>query len=145
MQVTEKNPDLEDRLRREIEAVHVFIAAWFNGSCPKDRATFDAGLGSRLAAELVNVQPSGRVLTRDELLEPIFKTHGANADFAITIRNVRLVHVSADGATAVVTYLEDQRGAKNTQPADNVRITTVVFDVSEDAPRWLHLHETAVP
>ncbi|MGI9355484.1 MAG: hypothetical protein ACR2PF_10045, partial [Rhizobiaceae bacterium] len=40
--------------------------------------------------------------------------------------------------------VEDQRGARNTVPADDFRITTVLFDVSGPNPVWLHLHETAV-
>ncbi len=135
---------LETRLRREVEEVHAFIAGWFQGAITNDRVTFDAGLGNRLAQGLINIQPAGQVLTRDDLLIPMFGVHGANPDFDISIRDFRLLHVSPDGMTATAVYVEDQRGALNTVPADNSRITTVLFDISGDAPLWLHLHETAV-
>ncbi len=135
---------LETRLRCEVEEVHAFIAGWFRGTVTNDQATFNAGLGDRLADDLINIQPAGRVLTRDDLLIPMFGAYGANPGFDISIRDFRLLHLPADGKTAAATYVEDQRGALNTVPADNSRITTVLFDVSADEPLWLHLHETAV-
>ena len=52
----------------------------------------------------------------------------------------------AEGDLAVATYVEHQRGAKNTVPADNDRISTVVFRLGGEGQRpvWLHIHETAV-
>jgi len=136
---------LEERLRREVKDVHAFIAAWFRGGERNDQETFDVRLGNRLADGLINIQPSGQSLSRSDLLDPLFAAHGMNPDFGISIRDFGLLHVSPDGDIAAATYIEDQTGALNTAPADNSRITTVLFDVSGDNPIWLHLHETAVP
>ncbi len=141
----QENAALEERLRREVEDLHAFIAAWFRGEVDNDQSTFDTGLGNRLADGLINIQPSGQSLSRADLLEPLFAAHGANPDFNLSIRDFRLLHLSPDGTTAVAVYVEDQTGALNTVPADNSRMTTVLFDVSNDMPLWLHLHETAVP
>ena len=137
-------PSLEARLRREVAEVHAFIAGWFRGDIPDDRETFDAGLGNRLADGLINIQPSGRTLTKDDLVVPMFRANGANPNFEISIRDFRLIRVLPDGSTAAAIYVEDQRGARNTTPADNSRITTVLFDITGATPVWLHLHETAV-
>lgn len=135
---------LEDRLRREVEEVHAFIAAWFRGDARNARDIFEFSLGNQLASDLINIQPSGGTLNKDDLLTPLFKAHGANPDFNISIRDFRLLHISPDGATAAAVYVEDQTGALNTAPPNNSRITTILFDVSGSGPVWLHLHETKV-
>ena len=67
-----------------------------------------------------------------------------NPDFNISICDFHLLHVSPDEMTAAAVYVENQTGARNTVPEDNSRITTVLFDVSQAQPLWLHLHETSV-
>jgi hypothetical protein len=44
-----------------------------------------------------------------------------------------------------VTYVEDQSGARNTTPADNLRRSTVLFERMAVRLVWRHLHETAIP
>lgn len=133
-----------DRLRREIEDVHAFIAAWFRGDMARDDALFDARLARHLEPGLVNIQPSGRILTRAELLDGIHDGHARNPSFQIEIRDAVLRQVAGD--TALVTYVEHQRGAKNTEPADNRRISSVWFCRigGDTAPVWLHIHETGL-
>ncbi len=143
--MTAHDDALASRLQAEVVALHDFIAAWFRGALPKERALYERDFVSRLAPDLVNIQPAGRVLSRADLLEPIFEAHGANPDFAIAIRDFRLVTVSASGDLAVATYVEDQKNARNSTPPDNARRSTVVFklDAGGERPLWLHLQETA--
>ncbi len=138
---------LELQLRSEVEAVHAFIAAWFRGEVSQEQGAFDTHLANRLAMDLINIQPSGQVLSRDQLMKSIYNGHGSNEDFGITIQDFRLLQISPIQGVAVASYVEHQRGAKNTTPADNLRITTVLFQISgpsQQGPVWLHLHETAL-
>ena len=79
----------------EIGQVHAFIAAWFRGDVDQDDATFEAQLANRFDPRMINVQPSGQVLTRSDLLDGLRKGYGANADFEIEI--LRQVHVADIG------------------------------------------------
>ncbi len=137
--------DLEARLYAEVEAVHAFIADWFTGGSAKDQRTFDESLTHRFSPDMQNIQPNGRVRTKEELLQTIFDGHGANRAFTIAIRDFRLLSVSSNCDVAIATYVEDQRNAKNTVPPDNLRRSTVVFRIADDAKKitWQHIHETA--
>jgi len=135
---------MSDRLGSEIEHVHAFIAGWFRGEVAQDDALFDAELAARLDVGLVNIQPSGQILTRAELVEGIRSGYGGNPNFSIEIDDV--VVRFADNDVALVTYVEFQRGALNTVPADNRRVSSVLFRGVGDgeAPVWLHIHETGL-
>ncbi|MGI9476225.1 MAG: DUF4440 domain-containing protein [Hyphomicrobiaceae bacterium] len=133
-----------DRYRTEIEEMHAFIAGWFQGSVAQDAALFEAQFARRLDPALVNIQPSGQVLTRADLLDGIRAGYGGNSKFSIEIDDVALRW--ADDGLALVTYVEFQRGARNTVPSDNRRISTVLFRDAPGAaqPVWLHIHETGL-
>ena len=129
-----------EKLRTEIEDVHAFIAAWFRGNVARDDALYDAKLASRMGADLVNIQPSGQVLTRADLVEGVCQGYGASPEFRIRISNV--VVRTADQDRALVTYVEHQSGAQNSA-SSNRRISSVWFDLAaEGAPVWRHIHET---
>lgn len=134
----------QDRMRLEIETLHDFIAAWFRGDVEQSDVVFDNGLGSRLDGGLINIQPSGEVLSRLQLVDGIRAGYGRNREFRIEISDV--VVRWADKDRALVTYVEFQQGARNTVPADNARISSVLFCADAgggDALRWMHIHETA--
>ncbi|MGI9393116.1 MAG: DUF4440 domain-containing protein [Boseongicola sp.] len=135
---------MTDRFRNEIEDMHAFIAAWFRGDVAHDGKLFEEQFARRLDPALVNIQPSGQVLTRADLLDGIHAGYAGNANFQIEIEDV--VPRFAQGDVALVTYVEFQRGAKNTVPADNRRVSSVWFrSVQDGAPlRWLHIHETGL-
>ncbi len=130
----------------EIEGLHAFISQWFRGELERTSEIYERGFTERLSDNLVNIQPSGQVLTRADLLDPIEAAHGANPDFRISISDVTLRHVSKDQTLIQATYVEHQTGARNSTPPDNDRISTVLFsrDPHTDRLTWQHLHETAV-
>lgn len=156
--------EIEASVREEVERLHAFISGWFRGEVSESNALFEASFASRLAPELINIQPAGAVLTRAELMEGIRAGYGANPDFRITISEVMLrwssaagearvteegVHsgdVGGDSVVALATYREFQEGAKQTVPPDNTRVTTVLMRLGGpgEGPLWLHLHETRV-
>lgn len=136
---------LSDAVRQEIEDVHRFIAAWFRGEIAANNDEFDRILATRLAPQMVNIQPSGQVLTRDGLLAAIREGHGANPAFRIAIRDVRICFPMTKGEFVLATYRELQTGARNTDPPDNARFSTALLRAvpSTGGFAWLHIHETA--
>ena len=81
----------------------------------------------------------------DVLLDGLRQGHGANPDFEIEIYNVQICGTSPEMGLVLATYTEMQRGARNTTPADNARISTVLLQRDAETGRftWLHIHETA--
>lgn len=128
-----------DAAKAEIERLHDFISGWFRGELPID--SFDAGFASVLHDEFVNVQPSGAVLARADLLDPIRGAHGANPDFRISIEEPRVI-AEYPGAI-VATYVEFQQGARNSA-SENRRRSMVLFEVTDDQLIWRHLQETGM-
>ncbi|NKB57789.1 MAG: DUF4440 domain-containing protein [Alphaproteobacteria bacterium] len=139
--------DIHDAVLAEVEALHRFISAWFQGTEPNTTEGFDAGFSARLDPEFVNVQPAGRILTRDELLDPIRSGHGTNSAFEIEIRELVIHRIFGDGRFVMATYTELQHGAKNSHPPINAPLSSVLLQCAEGKDHfvWLHLHETRVP
>ena len=137
---------LKLRIEAEIESLHDFISAWFRGECAASDDAFADGFTCRLDQNFINIQPSGEVLTRNDLLEPIRAAYGTNSEFRITISDVSVQHIDHDGGMVLATYVEHQSGARNTTPAANARISSVLFRniAGDDRLLWLHIHETAV-
>lgn len=141
-----ESDDLLTAVREEIEALHDFISAWFRGEEPNTDETFATGMADRLASGFINIQPAGRVLERDDLLESLRDGHGANPEFRISISQTRLHHVDAGAGLVLATYVETQSGARHSHPPTNARLSTVLMRrTGTDALEWLHVHETAVP
>ncbi|MFK7897602.1 MAG: hypothetical protein AB8G23_17325 [Myxococcota bacterium] len=136
---------LKATLVQEVDAVHAYISAWFRGDVPQSDADFIREFAGRLAPGMVNIQPSGQILTGEQLVTGIRAGYGSNPDFRIAIREGELRGFDDQGGLAMFTYAEFQTGARQTVPADNVRVSSVLFSVSAEAERpfWLHIHETA--
>lgn len=135
----------EDALA-EVEALHRFIAEWFQGTEANTPENFEEGFGCRLDSSFINIQPAGQVLSRDALLSAIQDGHGTNPAFTIEIRDLT-VHRELDGGRLLlVTYTEIQSGAKKSNPPTNARLSSVLFERVEGAEylNWLHLHETKI-
>jgi hypothetical protein len=129
--------------RREIEALHEFLSGWLNGTLDNDDATFAIGIENRLDKAFVNIQPAGKVLSRNELCAGLRAGYGQSPDFRIKIRNVRLLARSRSQGLIAAFYEEYQTGARSSKPPDNVRLSTVLFRrAATGALIWLHVHET---
>lgn len=123
----------------EIIRLHDVIAGWFRGEL--DRTRFEPEFADALHPAFENIQPSGAVLTRDALLEPIRAAHGANMAFRISIEAPRVLQTWP--GLILASYVEFQQGARNSQP-ENRRRSTVLFETG-DRLLWRHLQETALP
>ena len=144
-QLTESDAQLTS-VREEIEVVHRFISAWFRGEELDTDDAYAAGLAGRLAPGFVNIQPAGKVLEREVLLDSLRKGHGANPDFRIEISDVEMRYADEGRGLLLANYVETQSGARHSSPPTNARISTVLFRRTDSgALEWLHLHETAVP
>ena len=134
------------RVESEVERVHEFIASWFRGETERDDAQFDRRFGDRMLPGLINIQPNGRTLTRDELVESIRDAFGTNPEFQIAISDVEVRWMDDRPGHLLATYVERQTGARNTIPSSNSRISSVLFrfDATRDRLLWLHIHETSL-
>lgn len=128
----------------EVEALHRFIAGWFQGAEANTSENFQTSFARRLDPRFINIQPAGRVLSRDALLSAIREGHGTNSDFTIEIRDLTVHREFDDGRLLLATYTEIQSGAKKSNPPTNARLSSVLFERVEGAEylNWLHLHET---
>lgn len=139
---------LEREVAAEIERFHDFLAAWFRGEVARDDEAFDARLSACWPAGMLNIQPSGIAHAGSEILEKIRGGHGSNPEFRIAIHDVRILDVDRrDGRERVVaTYVERQRGARQSTPPANARRSSLWLERAAPGAewRWLHLHETAV-
>lgn len=126
------------RASAEIERLHDFISGWFRGEIAPDR--FQPDFADALHPEFENIQPSGEVLSRAGLLDPIRAARGVNTGFRITIEQPRVLGTWP--GLILATYVEFQQGARNSSP-ENRRRSTVLF---EDGDRliWRHLQETGL-
>ena len=124
---------------REIVRLHDFISGWFRGEIAAER--FEAEFTDALHDAFENIQPSGLVLSKADLLDPIRNAHGANPDFRISIETPQLVAEHA--GQIVMTYVEFQQGARNSEP-ENRRRSIVFFERDGDRLIWRHLQETGI-
>ena len=132
--------DIQEQIRLEVERLHVFFVGWFNGTIAKD--TFDSEFFDRMGEDIEYILPGGVRLGRDELGPAIRNEYGSNPDFRIAIGDVKVQRAFDDYVLA--TYVEWQRNAIASKPADNGRISTVLFKGPEPFT-WLHIHETWLP
>lgn len=117
------------------------IAAWFWGESKKSE--FQESLIDCLHEEFETVMPSGRVSTKNDV--PMFESlYGTNPDFQIEIEEPRLL-VTYPGGMVVFTYVEDQRGARNSA-TENRRRSTALFEEGSGGGKLLlrRLRETAL-
>ena len=132
---------LEQRVTREIEALHEFFVGWFPGVLPE--SSFEPEFLNRFAPELVFIPPAGTLLGLSDLASSVRAGFATNPDFRVQIRNVR-VHREIDGHV-LATYEEWQRNARASTPPDNGRLATVLFRETGERLEWLHIHETWLP
>lgn len=132
--------DLEDAVRREVEELHRFFVAWFAGEA--DKAELDSVFASHLDDGVLYITPDGNRIEHAGLLDMLRGTHGANADFRIQVRDVRILRDL--GEHLIVTYSEWQKQARFSEPSNNARFTTALMTKAQPF-KWLHIHETWLP
>ncbi len=141
-----------DEVRAEVVALHDFFTGWFNGTLPESGEVFAHGLADHFHPDFEIVLPSGTVHDREGILTPIRQAWGTNPGFSAVVRDVRVLGEWPQGDSGpgdsgrglvLAAYVEDQSGARNTIPPDNLRHSTVLFERIGEHLVWRHLHETA--
>lgn len=128
--------DKSGKTLHEIKRMHAAIEAWVRGIT--SRENFEAEISGHLAPEFRIAEPNGQFVTRDQAVTGLFKFHGGNPSFRITIDEAEIVMATDNFVMA--TYVESQTGAKLATDA-NVRRATGLYSVT-DRVRHLFLHET---
>ncbi len=131
------------QITNEITRLHDYFTNWFAGKTDGDSRSFDKYVRNHLAPEFVNIQPSGKMSNRDELLQQIQAGYGRNRAFCIRVGKVQ-IHQKLPGDIYLVTYEEYQRGAQNSRP-ENARLSTALLRLVGDGFEWLWVHETWLP
>ena len=132
--------ELESRVREEIESLHEFFVGWFTGKLPTD--ALETEFLPRFDADFHLIPPTGDLLTLRELQAALRRSHAANPDLQICIRNVTVHRVLND--VVVATYEEWQQHAPTAAALNSARISTVVLDQARSL-KWLHVHEAWLP
>lgn len=131
-------------VRAEIEGLHQFLTEWITGACPADSALLRTHLAERLVASFRYVMPGGVVLQGAQATTDMIRgLHGTNAALRLSIANVTLHY--ADERAVLASYEEQQRGARHLQPADHVRLSSVLLVRGGERLLWHHLQETLKP
>ncbi|WP_327092044.1 DUF4440 domain-containing protein [Nonomuraea sp. NBC_01738] len=118
-------------VRAEVVRHHRVIEAWLRGEHPRERF---GDLADPHAEDFTMITPDGTRLSRTQILAELQAAHGADPGLRITITDVALA--AETGSLIIATYREWH--------AEKGRISTVVLRKDGEAPRWLHLHETAL-
>lgn len=132
------------QIEAAIHDIHDFFTDWIGGRCPGDDETFQRNALDRISDDLVAIFPAGRRFGKGEFKGYMSSIYGSNPDFRIKIRDIRVNHAS--GKMAVVNYQEWQKAAKDSDQANNGRITTMVLgEKSSGGVEILQVHETWLP
>ncbi|GMH36063.1 hypothetical protein BSKO_03931 [Bryopsis sp. KO-2023] len=138
------NAELLNRVREEVEELHRSFVSWFAGEgCSDDDDTFERMFTSRLPKDALYIFPGGTVSRFGDFFGTLRAAYGSSPAFRIAIRDVQIA--LREGNMVVTTYVEWQKGSKNSTPAENGRRTSVVMEVCDDGIKWRHLHETWLP
>ncbi len=126
----------ESAVRRVYE-FHEFLEQWLGGVMPYDAAAVHTQIGN-FDPEFQCLPPTGRVQTRDALLNWLLEAFGSQPGLRIGIEkmNVRRTHEDM----VLLTYEEHQLRQKET----NRRLSSAVFVADPGGTgtgRWFHLHE----
>lgn len=130
-----------EQVRSEIENLHDFFCGWFAASVPVTE--LDKQFLPRFSKDITLIPPAGIKLYLDDLINLMRGGYGSNSNFRIQIRNVTIRYESDNCILA--TYEEWQRNALASKPADNGRISTVMFVKEKSGLIWLHVHENWLP
>ena len=129
---------LTDRVRTEIEELHVVFEAWLAG---RGEASLDR-VESALASDFEIVSPEGRLLERAPLLEGLGQARGRQGEgFRIEVRAVR-ARETPEGLV-IATYEEWQW--RPGEPERGRLSSALLRPRSAGGFDWLQVHETWLP
>ena len=128
---------LVEKVREEVERVHVFFVDWFNGTAAAE--DLDRFLVPRFDQGMMLVSPDGSMASGSDVIAMFRTARGANTEFGIAITNVEIQHDL--GSHLLVTYTEWQQGATDAAHQENARVSTLLMTKREPY-KWLHVHES---
>lgn len=132
-----------ERVAEEIRAFHRFLVELFHGAHQDADTAVEEEFERRFAAGFHYITPEGQRLDRATLAQKLRQGFGKNPDFEIEILDVAVHQRFAEHVIA--TYVELQKGARNSAHPENTRLSSVVLrEVDDRSYRWLHLHETGL-
>ena len=123
-----------DRAAEEIDALHRLLQAWF-------RAEGESAPGIVLAhfdQAFTMTTPTGKVVTYQQFSGAFPTLRGTRPGLVMEISDVTVRY--ADGATALVTYVERQR--QDAAVTDRLSTALLLNQPGRATPIWRHLHET---
>ncbi|MEL7465176.1 MAG: nuclear transport factor 2 family protein [Pseudomonadota bacterium] len=130
---------LEASIREDVEDLHRFFVDWFGGRL--ERSALETRFAAAIDPGCLYITPDCERMDQPTLVRMMAGAFGANPDFRIAIRDVRIQRDLGD--TVLATYVERQAGAQRSA-SRNGRFTTVLMTKSTPH-RWLHIHETWLP
>jgi hypothetical protein len=122
---------------RHVYEFHAFLEQWLGGVMPYDVAAVYAQIGN-FDPEFLCLPPTGRVQTRDALLNWLLEAYGSQPGLRIGIEKVNVRRSHED--MVLLTYEEHQLRPKET----NRRLSSAVLVADPGGTstgRWFHLHE----
>jgi hypothetical protein len=152
-------------LTNEIIRLHRFFVAWFTGNVvlvdnsSSDKSNSTDELGALLAKDCSTyfhqdfhlIPPAGNVvLSKEQLLIGLAKSHDTKKDFDITIRNVQILQqvTTTPNPVFLVSYQEWQRDGQSV----TARVSTALLEIittssnnnnnNNNKVLWRHVHET---
>ncbi|MGI9386123.1 MAG: hypothetical protein ACR2OX_01710 [Methyloligellaceae bacterium] len=136
----------QKRIAEEIAALHVALADWLSGRCPRDGGFFQREFRDRFHTNFFNIQPAGMLLTRADLLNALDNGYGRSPEFRICVREVKVHQALNDGHLILATYEAYQTGAVNSDRSDNARFSSALVEqLGEGHFLWHAIHETWLP
>ncbi len=133
---------MKDACIKEVEELHEFFQAWFNGNVDQTSGQYSR-FSDVLHADFLIIAPSGMQTDRTQLTGSLYMMHGKRPNLKIWIKNPVFRLLSK--TTAMVTYEEWQQEKEESPPQG--RISTALFETYLSLPNavsWLYVHETAL-
>jgi len=126
---------MQDKFINEVVELHQFFESWLSGGIAQTQPLFTK-FKNALAEDFKMIEPSGKVLQKNELLEAFWHAHGAMpAPFSIKVKQAKARVL--DKGLALVVYEEWQTGVDET-----ARVSSALLRETDKGMQWLHVHET---
>lgn len=131
-----------NKCHREVKELHQFFEGWFTAQIPHAEKMLERVSGV-LSDDFQLITPEGHLLTRDDLIDQLKKSHGSQSTrdtYRIKVSNFDGRTLTADGVIFLTTYQEHQY----IDDEINTRLSSSLFRSKPEAPNqveWIHVHE----